>query len=99
MLYSNTLESLGEVSSKAGFAHKLPPSPPADGSQPPCIIDDVLQNLMRDAPDEPLVGYPKSAHGVTDYEYYSPRDLHRFANGAIRAFKVAGLPEVSIETS
>ncbi|KAE8420307.1 putative NRPS-like enzyme [Aspergillus pseudocaelatus] len=98
MLYSNTLQPLREVSPKAGFAHKLPPSPPADGSQPPCIIDDALQNLVRDAPDEPLVGYPKSAHGVTDYEYYTPRDLHRFANGAIRALKSAGLPEFSHPT-
>ncbi|OGM46491.1 hypothetical protein ABOM_004584 [Aspergillus bombycis] len=95
MLYSTTLESLGEDSPKAGFTHKLPPSPPADGSQPPCIIDDVVQNLVRDAPDEPLVGYPKSAHGVSDYEYYTPRDLHRFANGAVKRLGLAGLPEFS----
>ncbi|KAB8264645.1 putative NRPS-like enzyme [Aspergillus pseudonomiae] len=95
MLYSNTLKALGEDSPKAAFTHQLPPSPPVDGSQPPCITDDVLLNLVRDAPDEPLVGYPKSAHGVSDYEYYTPRDLHRFANGAVKRFKLAGLPEFS----
>ena len=98
MLYSNTLKALGEDSPKAAFTHQLPPIPPADGSQPPCIIDDVLLNLVRDAPDETLVGYPKSAHGVSDYEYYTPRDLHRFANGAVKRFKLAGLPEVNFES-
>ncbi|KAJ5729723.1 NRPS-like enzyme [Penicillium malachiteum] len=74
---------------------ECPPSPPADGSHPPYIIDDVLQNLVRDAPDELLVGYPKTAHGVTDYEYYTPRDLDRFANGAVKEYKEAGVEELS----
>ncbi|KAJ6014375.1 NRPS-like enzyme [Penicillium herquei] len=95
MLYESTFAPAlrNEDTAKAGFAQRLPPSPPADGSHPPYIIDDVLQNLVRDAPDELLVGYPKSTHGVTDYEYYTPRDLDRFANGAVKEYKEAGVAE------
>lgn len=81
-----------------GITHKLPLSPPADEVRIPYIIDDVLKNLVRGAPDEPLVGYPKSAHGVTDYVYYTPCDLDRFANGAVKEYKRAGLTEVSTKS-
>lgn len=80
---------------KAGPVQKLPPSPPADDCQPYYTIDDVLRKLIRDAPDEPLVGYPESSHGVADYVYYTPRDLDRFANGAVQEYKKAGLAEVT----
>lgn len=99
MLWTNTpIETAlpAEDAAKSGYAHNLPPSPPAEKSQPPYIIDHVLEDLVRDAPNEPLVGYPKSAHGVTDYEYYTPCDLHRFAIGAVKWFKLAGLPEVCL---
>lgn len=79
---------------KVGPIQKLPPSPPADDCHPYYTIDDVLRKLIRDAPDEPLVGYPESSHGVADYVYYTPRDLDGFANGAVQEYKKAGLPEV-----
>lgn len=91
MLHVHTL--LSEDSKETGGAQRLPPSPPAEDFY---IIDDVLRNLVRDAPDEPLVGYPKSAHGVADYVYYTPSDLDRFTNGAVKEYKRAGLAEVSI---
>ncbi|CRG85128.1 L-aminoadipate-semialdehyde dehydrogenase [Talaromyces islandicus] len=100
MLEARTLEPalLNEGSKACEFVHRLPPSPPADEFQTPYIIDDVLRSLVRDAPDEPLVGYPKSAHGVIDYVYYTPRDLDRFANGAVKEYKRAGLAEFSHPT-
>ncbi|OKL61788.1 hypothetical protein UA08_02211 [Talaromyces atroroseus] len=100
MLLTRTLEqaALDEDCKLSGSAYRFPPSPPAEGFQPPYIIDDVLRDLVRNAPDEPLVGYPKSAHGVTDYVYYTPCDLDRFANGAVKEYKRAGLAEFSHPT-
>lgn len=98
MLQTQTLEPalLNEDHNGYEFVHKLPPSPPADEFRTPYIIDDVLKILVRDAPDEPLVGYLKSAQGVIDYVYYTPSDLDRFANGAVKEYKRAGLPEVTM---
>ncbi|PWY95182.1 NRPS-like enzyme [Aspergillus sclerotioniger CBS 115572] len=99
MLHACTLESaLLKGDSKAEIVHRLPPSPPAEESYAYYTIDDVLRSLVRDAPDEPLVGYPQSAHGVTDYVYYTPRDLDRFANGAVKQYKKAGLAEFAHPT-
>lgn len=97
MLLTRTVEPalLNEGSKRAEIIHNLLPSPPAEERQTPYIIDDVLKSLVRDAPDEPLVGYPESTHGVTDYVYYTPSDLDRFANGAVKEYKRAGLEDVS----
>lgn len=97
MLHVRTVESTlaNDDSKEPGIASRLPPSPPAEDFQTPYVLDDVLRNLVRDAPDEPLVGYPKSAHGTADYVYYTPSDLDRFANGAVKEYKLAGLAEVS----
>ncbi|PYI12331.1 putative NRPS-like enzyme [Aspergillus sclerotiicarbonarius CBS 121057] len=98
MLDSCTFEpTLLHGDSKTGI-NQLPPSPPAEEYRTYCRIDDVLRNLLQDAPDEPLVGYPQSAHGVADYVYYTPRDLDRFANGAVTQYKKEGLVEFSHPT-
>lgn len=74
----------------------LPPTPPNEKQGPTLYtINDVLLNLVRQSPEEPLVGYPKSSHGVNDYVYYSARDIDRFTNSAGSALNEAGLAAVS----
>ncbi|KAJ5279247.1 hypothetical protein N7478_004619 [Penicillium angulare] len=100
MLLTRTVKPalLNEGSKGAEIIHNLPPSPPVEELRTPYIIDDVLKSLVRDTPHEPLVGYPESPHGVTDYVYYTPSDLDRFANGAVKEYKRAGLEEFSHPT-
>lgn len=74
----------------------LPPTPPKEKQAPTLYtINDVLLNLVRQSPKEPLVGYPKSSHGVNDYVYYSATDIDRFTNGAVSVLNEAGLAAVS----
>ena len=76
--------------------HHLPPTPPNEKQTPTLYtINDVLLNLVRQSPEEPLVGYPKSSHGVNDYVYYSATDIDRFTNGAVSVLNEAGLAAVS----
>ncbi|PYH76299.1 NRPS-like enzyme [Aspergillus uvarum CBS 121591] len=77
---------------------ELPPTPPHEKEISPQTINDVLLQLIQDAPDLPLVGYPESSHGVSDYVYYSARQLDRFSNGAIEQLKKAGLEQFSHPT-
>lgn len=89
------VESPADVFVGEGPRH-LPPTP-LNGKQIPTLytINDVLLNLVRQSPEEPLVGYPKSSHGVSDYVYYSAADIDRFTNGAVSILKEAGLAAVS----
>jgi hypothetical protein len=73
----------------------LPPTPPNEKQTPTLhTINDVLLNLVRQSPDEPLVGYPKSSHGVNDYVYYSATNIDRFTNGAVSILTESGLAQV-----
>lgn len=74
----------------------LPPTPPNEKQASTLYtINDVLLNLVRQSPEEPLVGYPESSHGVDDYVYYSATDIDRFTNGAVSVLNEAGLAAVS----
>lgn len=92
------VESRTDVFVGDGPRH-LPPTPPNEKQTPTLYtINDVLLKLVRQSPEEPLVGYPKSSHGVSDYVYYSARDIDRFTNGAVSVLNDAGLAAVSRTT-
>ena len=56
-------------------------------------VNDLLLERARTIPDEPFVGYPSTAKSAGDYCYYTPKDISRFADGAIRNLVAQGLPE------
>jgi hypothetical protein len=60
----------------------------------PYTIDDVLLKRLHVIPDEPLVGYPKTLHGMDDYVYYTPKQLDLFTNGAVAVLSEAGIKKV-----
>ncbi|KAL4906800.1 hypothetical protein BDW74DRAFT_149651 [Aspergillus multicolor] len=74
---------------------KLPPTPPGEAEVPLCTINDILLQRLSHPPEAPLVGYPQSSHGVSDYTFYTAKDLDRFANGAGKALQSYGLPKFS----
>ncbi|KAL2831135.1 putative NRPS-like enzyme [Aspergillus cavernicola] len=73
----------------------LPPIPPRETEVSLLTINDALLHRVPHPPDARLVGYPQSSHGISDYTFYTARDLGRFANGAVRILQESGLPKFS----
>lgn len=58
-------------------------------------VDDVLLCRLRTSPTAPLISYPATPRGKTDYMDYSADDLNRFVDEAVRKYASSGLiPEV-----
>ncbi|KAL4873584.1 hypothetical protein BDV12DRAFT_208521 [Aspergillus spectabilis] len=74
---------------------KLPPTPPAEAEIPLHTINDILLQRISHPLDAPLVGYPQSSHGISDYTFYTAKDLDRFANGAVKILQSSGLQKFS----
>jgi hypothetical protein len=66
-------------------------TPPDDQEMLLYTINDILLDRVRSSPNQPLVGYPRSSHGLSDYVYYTATDLGRFTSGAVEALETAGL--------
>ncbi|KAF7588876.1 hypothetical protein BBP40_005061 [Aspergillus hancockii] len=77
---------------------KLPPTPPDDQEVLLYSINDLLLDRVRSSPDQPLVGYPQSSHGVSDYAYYTASDLDRFTSGAVEVLETRGLQKFNHPT-
>jgi hypothetical protein len=60
-------------------------------------VDDLLFNRSQTIPDIPLVGYPATARGRSDYVHYTARDLDRFADHEARKYASLGI-EPKVET-
>ncbi|OAA67965.1 nonribosomal peptide synthetase-like protein [Niveomyces insectorum RCEF 264] len=58
---------------------------------PPQVINDLLLQRVREAPDTLFFGYPATPKGKTDYVYHTVRDVDRYADAAARAYLAAGL--------
>jgi hypothetical protein len=54
-------------------------------------IDDLIVDRASTSPNAPVLGYPASVRGRTDYAYYSNSDLDRFADEAARNLISSGL--------
>ncbi|BCS22828.1 putative NRPS-like protein biosynthetic cluster [Aspergillus puulaauensis] len=74
---------------------KLPPTPPAETGTPLYTVNDILLHRIPHPPGAPLVGYPQSTHGISDYKFYTAEDLDRFANGSANIMQDSGLPMFS----
>lgn len=74
---------------------KLPPTPPAETGTPLYTVNDILLHRIPHPPGAPLVGYPQSTHGISDYKFYTAEDLDRFANGSANIMQDSGLPKVT----
>ncbi|KAL4949466.1 hypothetical protein BDW69DRAFT_202833 [Aspergillus filifer] len=74
---------------------QLPPTPPSEDDISLSTINDILLQRTSHPPDVPLVGYPQSSHGISDYTFYTAKDVGRFANGSVHALKASGLANIS----
>jgi hypothetical protein len=72
----------------------LPPTPPAEAEISLYTVDDILLHRIPYPLDAPLVGYPQSSHGTSDYAFHTAKDLDRCTNGAVKVLQDSGLPKV-----
>lgn len=59
--------------------------------QEPRTIDELLRSRVASIPNKPIIGYPGTEYGCSDYVYYTPRQLDRFANGSMDILVREGL--------
>lgn len=61
---------------------------------PLLFVDDLLRSRAQELDQQPVLAYPESDHGTTDFELFTPRDLDRLTNGAAHHLAKRGLPPV-----
>lgn len=54
-------------------------------------FDQVIRERAVDIDQSPLIAYPKSKFGITDYELFTGKDLDRLVDGAAKALIKSGL--------
>ena len=59
------------------------------------ILDDLIRARALDEEQVPLLSFPKSERGVTDYEHFDGKDLDRFIDCTSRYYITLGLEPVS----
>lgn len=67
--------------------------PPADneGIQ---TLDELIRRRGQENVQTPILAYPRSKQGLTDYEYFSSRDINRLIDGAVKALIKKGIEPV-----
>jgi hypothetical protein len=58
------------------------------------ILDDEIPQRAVDANQALVLVYPKSNLGITDYEFFTGRDLNKLVDGAAKAFINRGIKPV-----
>jgi hypothetical protein len=57
-------------------------------------FDQLLQQRAVNSDQTPLIAYPKTRFGVSDYELVAGATLNRFVDGAAKALLDSGFPPV-----
>ncbi|KAL8777966.1 MAG: hypothetical protein Q9213_007632 [Squamulea squamosa] len=55
------------------------------------LVDDLFKARARDKVQKPLLAFPKSEQGVSDFEYFTGYDLDRFVEHAAKHYIKLGL--------
>lgn len=58
------------------------------------ILDDLIRQRAADSDQTPLLAFPKSETGITDYEKFTGQDLDRFIDQAAKYYVRCGLDPV-----
>ena len=58
------------------------------------LLDDLIRQRAVDEDQTPLLAYPKSKLGITDYEFFTGRELNRLVDGAAKALIKRGIKPV-----
>ena len=58
------------------------------------VLDDIIRYRAADDHPAPILGYPKSEDTVSEYEYFTGKELDQFVDGAVKYFLESGLKPV-----
>lgn len=58
------------------------------------IFDELLLERAADSDQVPLIAYPKTKHGVDDYELFNGAQLNRLVDGAVKVLLAEGVESV-----
>lgn len=58
------------------------------------ILDDLIRQRATDSDQIPLLAFPKSERGITDYEEFTGQHLDRFIDQAAKYYVRCGLEPV-----
>jgi hypothetical protein len=76
----------------------LPSANPPAIQHPPVItlqtFDELLLERASDVDQVPLIAYPKTKHGVDDYEFFTGSQLDRLVDGAVKSLLEEGVEVV-----
>lgn len=56
--------------------------------------DEIIRQRAVDSDQSPVIAYPKTELGISDYELFTGRDLNRLVDGAAKSLIKAGLEPV-----
>lgn len=80
-------------------ASTLPNGVKGDGSEGDLgefiVIDDLFKARANDKFQKPLIAFPRSERGTSDFELFTGRDLDRFVEHAARYYIQSGVKVVS----
>lgn len=62
------------------------------------ILDDLIRARAQDKVQTPLLYFPETERGVTDYEPFTGRDLDRMIDQAAKYYMRCGLEPVGTKT-
>lgn len=57
-------------------------------------FDDLIRRRSEERIQTPLLAYPKSKQGLTDYELFSGKDINRLIDGAVKRLIEEGFAPV-----
>ena len=71
--------------------------PAADGQYRPFyVVDDLLRAMALEPCQFPLIAYPKSERGLTDFEHFTALDLDRLTDLGVKSLMSRGLRAVTV---
>lgn len=62
------------------------------------VLDDIIRYRAADDPLAPILRYPQSEDTVSEYEYFTGKELDLFVDGVVRYFLESGLKPVREST-
>ena len=85
---STTTSSISSASSTNGH------TPSSAKFDQVLILDDLIRQRATDSDQVPLLAFPKSERGITDYEEFTGQHLDRFIDQAAKYYVRCGLKPV-----
>jgi hypothetical protein len=55
------------------------------------LLDELIRQRAVDEGQTPLLAYPKSKLGITEYEFFTGRELNKLVDGAAKALIKRGI--------